>query len=284
MKKKLDLRILQIDLGRQIETVEYLKSYIDFAKENHYNAVLLYLEAAVKVECTPFFHDDETYTPEEIKELVAYGNEKGIDIIPALENLAHAENFLQYKELEFLSETKDAGENARGVRNGSLGDCICTSNPKACEFMDLYYTQVLSLFTSQYAHAGMDEPFDFATCPRCVARLQNGETKKDIFYTHLMRTYNVLKAAGRENVVRLFAYCDINTCIRRVEEVDGVDSREALRRVNRISKQRRDYYKYYTGKEWEDMANYDLLINMSDLEVGETVDLVKKYLETKGII
>jgi len=94
----------------------------------------------------------------------------------------------------------------------------------------------------------------------------------------------VLKAAGRENVVRLFAYCDINTCIRRVEEVDGVDSREALRRVNRISKQRRDYYKYYTGKEWEDMANYDLLINMSDLEVGETVDLVKKYLETKGII
>ncbi len=94
----------------------------------------------------------------------------------------------------------------------------------------------------------------------------------------------VLQAAGRENLVRLFAYCDINTCIRRVEEVDGVDSREALRRVNRISKQRRDYYKYYTGKEWEDMANYDLLINMSELEVSETVDLVKKYLETKGII
>jgi len=211
MKKKLDLRILQIDLGRQIETVEYLKSYIDFAKENHYNAVLLYLEAAVKVECTPFFHDDETYTPEEIKELVAYGNEKGIDIIPALENLAHAENFLQYKELEFLSETKDAGENARGVRNGSLGDCICTSNPKACEFMDLYYTQVLSLFTSQYAHAGMDEPFDFATCPRCVARLQNGETKKDIFYTHLMRTYNVLKAAGKRMMMwdDFFQYMDV---------------------------------------------------------------------------
>ena len=94
----------------------------------------------------------------------------------------------------------------------------------------------------------------------------------------------VLQAAGRENLVRLFAYCDINTCIRRVEEVDGVDSREALRRVNRISKQRRDYYKYYTGKEWEDMANYDLLINMSDLEVDEAVDLAKKYLEIKGLL
>lgn len=94
----------------------------------------------------------------------------------------------------------------------------------------------------------------------------------------------VLEAAGRENLVKLFAYCDISTCIRRVVEVDGVDEREALRRVNRISKQRRDYYKYYTGKEWEEMANYDLPINMSVLEVDEAVELTKKYLEIKGIL
>ena len=75
-----------------------------------------------------------------------------------------------------------------------------------------------------------------------------------------------------------------STCIRRVVEVDGVDEREALRRVNRISKQRRDYYKYYTGKEWEEMANYDLPINMSVLEVDEAVELTKKYLEIKGIL
>ena len=87
-----------------------------------------------------------------------------------------------------------------------------------------------------------------------------------------------------EKLVRLFVYSDLNTCVRRVEEVDGVDSREALRRVNRISKQRRDYYKYYTGKEWEDMANYDLPINTSTLEIDQAVELVKKYLELKGVL
>lgn len=94
----------------------------------------------------------------------------------------------------------------------------------------------------------------------------------------------VLEAAQTENLVKLFVYSDLTTCVRRVEEVDGVDSREALRRVNRISKERRDYYKYYTGKEWEDMANYDLPINTSILEVDQAVELVKKYLELKGVL
>ena len=95
---------------------------------------------------------------------------------------------------------------------------------------------------------------------------------------------HVLEAAGAENLVKLFVYSDLTTCVRRVQEVDGVDSREALRRVNRISKQRRDYYKYYTGKEWEDMANYDLPVNTTVLEIDQAVELVKKYLELKEVL
>ena len=95
---------------------------------------------------------------------------------------------------------------------------------------------------------------------------------------------HVLEAAGAENLVKLFVYSDLTTCVRRVQEVDGVDSREALRRVNRISKQRRDYYKYYTGKEWEDMANYDLPVNTTALEIDQAVELVKKYLELKEVL
>ena len=93
----------------------------------------------------------------------------------------------------------------------------------------------------------------------------------------------VLSAAGVENLVRLFAYADSTTCIRRVMEVDGVDTKEALRRVNRISRQRRDYYKYYTGRDWEDMENYDLPINTTRLELGPAVQLVKEYMKLRNI-
>lgn len=92
----------------------------------------------------------------------------------------------------------------------------------------------------------------------------------------------VLDAEAKEQLIRLFVYADIPTCIRRVMEVDGVDAKEALKRVNRISKERRDYYKYYTGKEWEDMANYDLPINTTRLEVDEAVHLVKEYIKIRG--
>ena len=93
----------------------------------------------------------------------------------------------------------------------------------------------------------------------------------------------VLSAAGVENLVRLFVYADSTTCIRRVMEVDGVDTKEALSRVNRISRQRRDYYKYYTGRDWEDMENYDLPINTTRLELGPAVQLVKEYMKLRNI-
>lgn len=210
MKKKLDLIALQIDLARQKESVEYIKQYIDFAKDNGYNAVFLYLEATVKVACTPFFNDDESYTPDEIREIVAYGNACGIDIIPALENLAHLENFFRHEELSFMSECKDAMVDGRGIFSG-YGDCLCVSNPEALDFMDTYYSQVIPLFTSQYVHAGMDEPFDFAVCPKCTERLNNGETKNDLFYKHLMRTYNLVKSFGKTMMMwdDFFQYLDV---------------------------------------------------------------------------
>lgn len=94
----------------------------------------------------------------------------------------------------------------------------------------------------------------------------------------------VLGAAGRKNLIRLFVYADSSSCVRRVMEVDGVDAKEALRRVNRISKERRDYYKYYTGREWDDMSNYDLQINTSTLELKPAVLLVKEYLRLRDIV
>ena len=91
---ELKLRILQLDLARQKENMAFIKKYIDFAKEWNYTHVLFYLENAVRTKDTPFFNKEETYSEEEILEMVSYANSKGIDIIPAFENLGHQEKFL----------------------------------------------------------------------------------------------------------------------------------------------------------------------------------------------
>ena len=44
---------LQIDLARQKETIDYVKTYVDKAKKYGYNTIFLYLETCVRTEDTP---------------------------------------------------------------------------------------------------------------------------------------------------------------------------------------------------------------------------------------
>ncbi len=138
-------------------------------------------------------------------------------------------------------------------------------------------------------HSSLDEPSedDDLTSPENLFRFQARVIRR-VASEHsciIMGRCSdfVLDAAGTENLIRLFVYADISTCIRQTMGVDCVDRKEALNRVNRISKQRRDYYKYYTGREWEDMSNYDLPINTSRLELKTAVELVKYYVKLRGI-
>ena len=93
----------------------------------------------------------------------------------------------------------------------------------------------------------------------------------------------VLSAAAKEDLIRIFVYADIPTCIRRTMEVDGIeDTKEALAKLNKITKQRKEYHKYFTNKEWEDVSNYDLPINASKLELDQVVELVLAYIRMRG--
>ncbi len=93
----------------------------------------------------------------------------------------------------------------------------------------------------------------------------------------------VLDSAGKEDLIKIFVYADTDTCIRRTMEVDGIaDTKEALSKLNRITKQRREYHRYFTGREWEDLSNYDLPINASRLELNQVVELIQVYIQMVG--
>ena len=103
----MELICLQIDLARQKERVDFVKSYMDFAVQNGYNSVLLYLENVVRTPSTEYFDKEDTYSMEEMSEIVAYGTAKGLEVIPAFENLGHLEKFFEYTQWEDLSDLTD---------------------------------------------------------------------------------------------------------------------------------------------------------------------------------
>lgn len=202
---------LQLDLARQKENLPFIKSYIDFAAENGYNSLLLYLENNVRTQSTLYFDADESYSEAEIREIVAYAETKGIDVIPAFENLGHLERFFRYPAFAELAECKDAQKEGRGFYTG-LGTCGCSSNPALYEVLDNYIREVCALFNSPYVHMGLDEPFDFAVCKRCKDRMEReNKTKADLFYEHVMHSRDLVKSMGRTMMMwdDFFEYADI---------------------------------------------------------------------------
>ena len=84
-------------------------------------------------------------------------------------------------------------------------------------------------------------------------------------------------------LVKIFVYADVPALIKRTMEVDKVDEKEAARRVKKINRERKEYYRYYTGGRWEDWTNYDLIINTSKFDLEQPAKLIKDYIKLKGI-
>ncbi|MBR2354730.1 MAG: cytidylate kinase-like family protein [Clostridia bacterium] len=82
--------------------------------------------------------------------------------------------------------------------------------------------------------------------------------------------------------IRLLIYADRSTCIKNVTELYGVLPKEADDRIDELDRARAAYYKYHTGKTWDDPANYDLCINTSKYGFETTVEIILSYMRTLG--
>ena len=209
----MEIIAVQLDLGRQKETFDFLKSFVDNAKNRGYNTIILYIECSIRTKVTSFLDVDDTYSMDEIREIADYIEASGLTAVPAFENFYHIEKLLQYKEAAKFSEFTDERTEGRGwaserFKRGAVG---CTSNPDFNKFFDAYITEVCSVFHGKYVHMGLDEIFEFAECPKCKARRNAGETKKDVFFAQVMHNYELAKNMGKTMLMwdDFFEYYDI---------------------------------------------------------------------------
>lgn len=70
---------------------------------------------------------------------------------------------------------------------------------------------------------------------------------------------------GTEGLIRVFLYADIKVREERVRERNLYADKDVLKNIHRIDRERRDYNRYYAGRDWEKPENYDLLINTTRL-------------------
>ncbi len=85
----------------------------------------------------------------------------------------------------------------------------------------------------------------------------------------------------RENpdVIRLFFYAPKADCVARVMTQNGLSEKEAEKKIEKIDRYRADYYRYYTGRDWNDARNYDVCFNTTSMSYEKLVEVVENTIK-----
>ncbi len=82
---------------------------------------------------------------------------------------------------------------------------------------------------------------------------------------------------------KIFVYADIESrmarCRSRSTKAEEYDDKALKKMINKIDKNRRSYYEFYTGNKWDDISNYNMCINTTDTDIKEFVSVIAKMFK-----
>lgn len=110
------------------------------------------------------------YTQDQMRDVVAYAAERGINVIPEIDLPGHMLSALaSYPELGCTGGPYEVA-NTWGVKK----DILCAGQEKTFKFLEDILTEVMDIFPSEYINIGGDEvPKDrWNNCPRCKAKMK----------------------------------------------------------------------------------------------------------------
>ena len=85
----------------------------------------------------------------------------------------------------------------------------------------------------------------------------------------------------RPNVIKLFVHAPFESCVKTVMDMYSLPQKEAEKKIQDTDRHRGDYYKYYTGRNWDNAKNYDLCLNSAELGFDKCVEIVEAYLKIR---
>ncbi len=123
--------------------VERIKEYVDILAKFGYNALELYTEDTFEVDGEPYFgHMRGGYTKAQLIEIDAYAKERGIELIPCIQTLAHLNGIFKWHVYSDVNDNKDI---------------LLIGEEKTYELIDKIFATLRECFTSNIVHIGMDE-------------------------------------------------------------------------------------------------------------------------------
>lgn len=198
-------RGMHLDVSRHFYSVEFIKQYIDLLALVKINTFHWHLTddqgwrieikqfpelqriAAFRTETLvghyndrPQQHDNTPYggfySQEEIKEIVNFAMERGIDVIPEIEMPGHA-----MAALAAYPNLGCTGANYQVATTWGVFDDIFCTKPETFSFLEKVLDEVTILFPSKYIHIGGDEApkTRWKKCAICQKNIKENKLKDE---------------------------------------------------------------------------------------------------------
>jgi len=108
------------------------------------------------------------FSKTEIKEMIEYGLERGIEIIPEIDIPGHSTVAIKAHN-NFACVGKGVGWGKE------FSYPLCLGNDSVLNYYTDIFNEIMELFPSKYIHVGADEadPTNWISCPKCQARITN---------------------------------------------------------------------------------------------------------------
>lgn len=163
-----------------LPTVEEIKRQIDFLALWKANQYYFYSEASIELDGYPLLNPEGRYTQSQVRDIIAYGRERHIDVIPFLELYGHLHDLLRIEHYAGLSVLPHAGE-------------VNPANPEVMKVMEDWAGQLSALFPSPFVHIGFDETWQI----EMVAKKQGGATPAALFTKQLSDVTTLFQKRGK---------------------------------------------------------------------------------------
>lgn len=82
-------------------------------------------------------------------------------------------------------------------------------------------------------------------------------------------------------LLRVYVHAPFEDCVASEASRSSLTLPEIEKFIRATDKHRAEYYRYYTGREWNDARNYDLCLNSSAIGKERCVAVIRDYMKLK---
>jgi len=87
--------------------------------------------------------------------------------------------------------------------------------------------------------------------------------------------------ADRKDTVSVFICADPEYCLEQAQARGAYGGKTTMRYIRQINRYREDYYRYYTGRDWNDARSYDLCLNSGKIGFEGCVEAILQYIRIR---